>query len=32
MILDVKRSRQESALNKKGVSWSLYLIVCNWLS
>jgi hypothetical protein len=32
MILDVKGTRQESALKQKGVSWSLCLIVHNWLS
>jgi hypothetical protein len=31
MILDIKGSRQESALKQKGVSWSLCLIVRNWL-
>jgi hypothetical protein len=32
MILDVKGSRQESALKQKYVLWSLYLIVLNLLS
>jgi hypothetical protein len=32
MIFDVKGPRQESALKRKGVSWSLSLIVHNWLS
>jgi hypothetical protein len=31
MILDIKGPRQESALKQKGVSWSLCLIVRNWL-
>jgi hypothetical protein len=29
MILDVKRSRQESVLKQKGVLWSLCLMVRN---
>jgi hypothetical protein len=29
MILDIKGHRQESILKKKGVSWSLCLIVRN---
>jgi hypothetical protein len=29
MILDIKGSRQESALKQKGVSWLLCLIVRN---
>jgi hypothetical protein len=31
MIFDIKGPIQESALKQKGVSWSLCLIVHNWL-
>jgi hypothetical protein len=31
MILDIKGPRQEFSLKQKGVSWSLCLIVHNWL-
>jgi hypothetical protein len=32
MILDIKGPGQEYALKQKGVSWSLCMMVRNWLS